>query len=54
MGFYFLIGLLYAIYNATKRNLDGKDDPLQVLAWIFAWPVYVILRIFQPKKSKKW
>ncbi|XAI97344.1 hypothetical protein [Leptolyngbya phage Lbo-JY46] len=49
--FYFIIGIIYVIINATKRNLDGRDDPMQVLLWMFAWPVYMILRAFVNKNE---
>lgn len=47
---YFVIGILYAIYNSTVRKLDGRDDSLLVLTWVFAWPVYMVMRLVSPKK----
>ena len=49
---YFGVGIWYAIYNATKRNLDGKDDPFLVLMWMMLPWLFMIMRLFSPKKKK--
>lgn len=51
-GIYFIIGIIYVIINCTKRKLEGRDDPMQVLAWMFAWPLFVALRAMVRKNKE--
>lgn len=49
---YFIVGIIYALINVTFRRLDGREDPLLVLFWIFIWPLaFIILLIMYGVKK---
>jgi hypothetical protein len=43
MGYYFLIGIIYAFINIYVRKFEEDNvDPLLTLVWITLWPICFI------------
>lgn len=42
MGIYFLLGLLYVLFNVYVRKLNTDSSGLVIL-WFFAWPLFLFL-----------
>jgi hypothetical protein len=43
MGWYFLIGIIYALVNIFIRQFDEENvDPLLTIVWITLWPICFI------------
>lgn len=55
MGFYFLIGLIYAIINGAVRQIDTDGDWFLAVVWIILWPIGILSLIaaFIQKKVTK-
>lgn len=44
MFLYLIIGILYVLFNYYVLKIDNESTGL-VMAWIFAWPLFLSLRI---------
>jgi hypothetical protein len=42
---YFIIGVMYAVFNGQVRKLDTGGDPMLPLAWVFLWPIGMLAHL---------
>jgi len=36
---YFIVGLIYTLYNGLVRKLDTSGDYLLPMVWLLLWPI---------------
>ncbi len=52
---YLAIGLIYVLINIFVRKID-QDDPMLVILWWFAWPLFaglwLVMGLLGAKRSK--
>ncbi len=36
---YFIIGIIYVLYNALVKKINSDGDWMLPLVWLFAWPL---------------
>ena len=56
IGWYLVIGILYATYNMLFRTMDTDGGWFIPYAWIFGWPIcwLGLLTVWIKKTRTKW